>query len=191
MPVSQPPTEGPQAANVGESLPLSVGVHYDDAFLALRRQATVTGGHRAVLPLGATGAAEFQAACERRFRSCARLSSAVPAQAATGLDLVIEPRFEEANITPPPMLGWAGYWNIRLAWTVDVMTPSGGRVAEARAEGTGSNEGAVDMSISGLGHSAQALSNASRRLAEDFFTRFPSLPGVAARFPGLGAGGVR
>jgi hypothetical protein len=188
MPVSQPPTEGAQAANVGATLPLSVGVQYDEAFLALRRQATVTGGHRAVLPLGQTGAAEFQTACERRFRSCVRLGPATP---ATGLDLVIEPRFEDATIIPPPVLGWAGHWTIRLAWTVDVMTPGGARVAEARAQGAGTNEGAVDMSVSGLGNSAQALAIASRRLAEDFFTRFPSLPGVAARFPGLAAGGVR
>jgi hypothetical protein len=108
-----------------------------------------------------------------------------------GIDVVIEPRFEEATITPPPVLGWAGHWNIRLAWTVDVLTPSGGRIAEARAEGTGSNEGAVDMSVSGLGNSAQALALASRRLSENFFTRFPALPGVAARFPALGAGGAR
>ncbi len=177
MPVTQAPTEGPQAAQVGERLPLAVGVYFDEAFLALRRQATVTGGHRAILPVGEIGAAEFQAACERRFRSCVSLASGtpLPPQAAASLDVVLEPRIEQVRIAPPPLIGWAGHWDIGLVWTIDAMAPAGGRIAETRVEGQGTNDDAVDMSISGLAHSSQALSYASRRLAEDYLRRFPAI----------------
>lgn len=182
MPVPQAPTEGPRAAQVGDRLPIAAGVYFDEAFLALRRQATVTGGHRAILPVGEIGAAEFQAACERRFRSCVRLASGtpLPPQAAAGLNLVLEPRIEEVRIAPPPLLGWAGHWDIGLVWTIDAMTPVGRRIAETRVEGRGTNEDAVDWSASGMAHSSQALAVATRRLAEDYLRRLPTIaPGIA------------
>lgn len=191
MPVPTPPTAGPQAANVGEQLPLRAGVFYDAAFLALRRQATVTGGHRAILPVGETGAAEFQAACERRFRSCVRLSAGtpLPATEAAQFDIVIEPRIEEIAVEPPPLIGWAGRWTVTTAWSFDVLTPTGTRIAEDRAAARVSTEPSVDLSLSGLENSSAALGLASRRIAEEFLRGVPRLPGMPSRFPGLvGAG---
>ena len=187
MPVSTPPAAGPQAANVGEQLPLRAGVFYDAAFLALRRQATVTGGHRAILPVGETGAAEFQAACQRRFLSCMRLATGTPLPAAdaAALDIVIEPRIEEITIEPPPLIGWAGRWTVTTTWSFDVLTPSGTRIAEDRATARAGTEPAVDLSLSGLENSSVALGLASRRVAEEFLRGMPRLPGMTGRFPSL------
>ncbi len=161
-------------------IPATIGVYYSPEFLSHEHKQIIGGGHKLRFEIGQASADHFDQIFLALFEDVKIADQRPPLPTASpSVDAVIEPRFESVAVQDPSLFGWAGTWDVRLAYLFTLFTDQGEPLASWTINGVGQNTTGVDWTgLGGSNIAAEAANRALQDAGERFLTGFGKVPEV-------------
>jgi hypothetical protein len=122
---------------VVETLPLRVGLRYQESLLNYVHQDTAAGGSGWEIDLGASNERLFERVFATLFESVIRFDGAqVSPAGASRLDLIIEPRLDSYTLEEPAQSGLEFYY-VSILYLLNFFSPQGELIGAWPVEGYG------------------------------------------------------